>query len=187
MINPNLHRLKKILKKATKAERKGLGKIIRAPFGNSPDLLCDHMNYLRIGGVLQIFERRSYKQLVTDVADKCKIDWKLLTSDKSWHDLRTAEIEEVIVEKIVRSHKSTLPENDVLAFVKFLESELGEGIRDFLQGAPLPKKIKLSLNAIQETVIRFPNLFNPLFPKWKRLTKGVMYIHGIRKRIEDGA
>jgi hypothetical protein len=187
MINPNLRRLKKILKKATKAERKVLGKIIKAPFGNSPDLLCDHMNYLRIGGLLQIFERRSYKQLVTDVADKCKIDWELLTSNKSWHDLRTAEIEKAIVEKIVRSHKSTMPENDVHAFVEFLETELGKGIRDFLQGAPLPKNIKLSLNVIQGTVIRFPTLFDPLFPQWRRLTKGVMCIHGIRKRIEDGA
>ena len=184
MINPNLSELQKLLKNSTEEERNNLVDLIRAPVGNSPDLLCDHMNYLRIGGALQFFERRSYKQMVTDVADKCEIDWELLTAKKSWEDLRASEIEEAVVEKIVRSYETTLPQNDVLAFVEFFESELGQGIIDFLDESSLPEKIKIPLKVIQNIVIRFPALFDPLFPQWRLLTQGVMYIHGMRKTAE---
>ena len=180
MINPNLSELQKILKNSTEKERNNLGNLIRAPFGNSPDLLCDHMSYLRIGGALQFFERRSYKQMVTDVADKCEIDWELLTAKKSWEDLQASEIEEAVLEKIIHSYKS-LPQNDVIAFVEFVRSEVGQGIIDLLEETSLPKKIKIPLILVQNLVINFPALFDPLFPQWKLLTKGVIYIHGMRQ------
>jgi len=45
----------------------------------------------------QMFDRRDYKQLVTDVADRVGINWGSLTKIKPWSQLPASEIEAAIL------------------------------------------------------------------------------------------
>jgi hypothetical protein len=81
-------------------DRTNLQTVIGANFGNSPKCLCDHFIYLRDGAIGQIFSPRSYKQLVTDVADRVGIDWNSLCQERTWEQLKSYEIENTIVVKV---------------------------------------------------------------------------------------
>ncbi len=81
-------------------DRTNLQTVIGASFGNSPKCLCDQFIYLRDGAIGQIFSPRSYKQLVTDVADYVGIDWISLCQGRNWEQLKSYEIENTIVIKV---------------------------------------------------------------------------------------
>lgn len=81
-------------------DRTNLQTVIGASFGNSPKCLCDHFIYLRDGAIGQIFSPRSYKKLVTDVADRVGIDWNSLCQGRTWEKLKSYEIENTIVVKV---------------------------------------------------------------------------------------
>ena len=108
-----LKELHHFLKKVPRNDRKNLQKIIDAAFGTSRKSLCDQFIYLREGAVGQTFSQRSYKQLVTDVADHVRIDWKALLkkTGKKWKKLKSSEIEDAIVLKVFSEVFYKLPED----------------------------------------------------------------------------
>lgn len=99
MINDNLKELCQLLSKANAEDRANLRAIINAPYGDNPEHLCDHISYLGLTGgfLMQHYNKRNYKQIVTDVADEIKIDWVSFLGTRTWHELSEAEIENVIV------------------------------------------------------------------------------------------
>lgn len=96
----NFDELERLLEQASAVQRRELGEAIGCGFGYSPKLICDHICFLRAGAIGQMFDKRDYKQLVTDVADRVRIDWASLTARKKWAELKTEEIEAAIVERI---------------------------------------------------------------------------------------
>jgi uncharacterized protein YaaW (UPF0174 family) len=108
-----LSELHHFLKKVSKEDRKNLQKIIDAAFGTSRKSLCDQFIFLREGAIGQIHSQRSYKQLVTDVADHVGIDWKALLkkTGKKWKKLKSSEIEDAVVLKVFSEVFHQLPEN----------------------------------------------------------------------------
>lgn len=108
-----LQELHHFLEKVAQEDRKNLQEIIGAGFGDSRQSLCDQFIYLREGAVGQAFSQRSYKQLVTDVADHVGIDWKALLTktDKKWKKLKSSEIEDAIVVKVFSEVFHKLPED----------------------------------------------------------------------------
>jgi hypothetical protein len=96
----NFYELCSLLETALPEHRNALGELIEAPFGNSPSLLCDHLCFLRAGGIGQFFDKRDYKQLVTDVADRVGIDWNMLVSTAPWAALSAEQIEAAIVSHV---------------------------------------------------------------------------------------
>lgn len=97
-----LRELHHFLEKVHQEDRKNLQEVIGAGFGDSPSSLCDQFIFLREGAIGQIHSQRSYKQLVTDVADYLVIDWKALLkkTNKKWQELESSEIEDAIVVKV---------------------------------------------------------------------------------------
>jgi uncharacterized protein YaaW (UPF0174 family) len=122
MINNNLLHVKNLLDSASEEDRKNLQAIIGAGFGSSSELLCDHLNYLHGGFIGQLINRKSYKQLVTDVADRVKIDWPSLLNGRHWDDLGANEIEDTVVLKVFGDIYSKLSEEDK----KKIAEELGK-------------------------------------------------------------
>jgi uncharacterized protein YaaW (UPF0174 family) len=108
-----LKELHRFLKKVPTNDRKNLQKIIDAAFGASRKSLCDQFIFLREGAIGQIHSQRSYKQLVTDVADYLVIDWKTLLkkTSKKWQELESSEIEDAIVIKVFSEVFHKLPED----------------------------------------------------------------------------
>lgn len=90
----------KIVKAATREQRHNLGELTGSAFGSSPDTLCNHIRYLRAGSIGQIFWDKSWKQVVTDVADHVGIDWLATLNGRKWKDLKTEEIETAVVVKL---------------------------------------------------------------------------------------
>ncbi|HEY9879445.1 MAG TPA: hypothetical protein V6D29_13395 [Leptolyngbyaceae cyanobacterium] len=90
----------KIVKAATREQRHNLGELTGSGFGSSPETLCNHIRYLRAGSIGQLFWDKSWKQVVTDVADHVGIDWLGTFKGRKWRDLRTEEIEEAVVAKL---------------------------------------------------------------------------------------
>ena len=89
----------KIVSSATEEQRQNLAELTNSGFGSSPEVLCNHIRYLRAGSIGQIFYNSSWKQIVTDVADQIGIDWFELLDGRTWNDLPTQEIEGAIVIK----------------------------------------------------------------------------------------
>jgi uncharacterized protein YaaW (UPF0174 family) len=86
-----------IVSSATEEQRQNLAEMTNSGFGSSPEILCNHIRYLRGGSIGQLFCTTSWKQIVTDVADQIGINWSEILNDRSWHDLSTQEIEDAVV------------------------------------------------------------------------------------------
>jgi len=126
MINPELAALEQLLAMASEEDRRNLQEVIKAEFGSSPKLLCDHFNFLHGGFAGQLWNRSSWKQLVTDVADHIKIDWSPLLRGRHWDDLPAAEIEDAVVVTVVGKIVQNLSNEDR----KRLARELGTAFDD---------------------------------------------------------
>lgn len=126
MINNNLLHIRNLLDSASEEDRKNLQVIIGAGYGSSSELLCDHLNYLHGGFLGQLINRNSYKQLVTDVADHVKIDWKPLLNGRRWDELGSNEIEDAVVLKVFVDIYSKLLEKDK----KKIAEKLGKDVND---------------------------------------------------------
>ncbi len=88
-----------IVSSATEEQRQNLAEMTNSGFGSSPEILCNHIRYLRGGSIGQLFCTASWKQIVTDVADQIGINWSEILSDRTWNDLSTQEIENAVVVK----------------------------------------------------------------------------------------
>jgi uncharacterized protein YaaW (UPF0174 family) len=126
MTSDNLAELRELLEQAAPEDRANLQKIIDSGFGDSPEHLCDHMQYLWAGAVGQHLERRPYKQLVTDVADEIKIDWDVLLHGRNWTELSASEIEDSVVATLLPRIVASLPE----AERRQLAAELTQQVKD---------------------------------------------------------
>ena len=88
-----------IVSSATAEQRQNLAEITNSGFGSSSETLYNHIRYLRCGSIGQLFSTTSWKQIVTDVADRVGINWSEILNGRSWHDLSTQEIEDAVVVK----------------------------------------------------------------------------------------
>jgi uncharacterized protein YaaW (UPF0174 family) len=93
----------KIVQSATTEQRKNLADLTESAFGDAPDILCNHVRYLRAGSIGQLFWNDSWKQVVTDVADRISIDWATTLRGRQWRDLETQEIETAVVTKLFQN------------------------------------------------------------------------------------
>lgn len=93
----------RIVKSATREQRKNLAELTESAFGDAPDILCNHIRYLRAGSIGQLFWNDSWKQVVTDVADHINIDWTSTLNGRRWRDLETQEIETAVVAKLFQN------------------------------------------------------------------------------------
>jgi uncharacterized protein YaaW (UPF0174 family) len=89
----------KIVNSATEEQRQNLAKMTNSGFGSSPEILCNHIRYLRRGSIGQLFQHTSWKQIVTDVADRVGVNWSEVLNGLTWNDLSTQEIEDAVVMK----------------------------------------------------------------------------------------
>ncbi|MCU0565788.1 MAG: hypothetical protein MUF49_04255 [Oculatellaceae cyanobacterium Prado106] len=94
-----MEELYKILESATREQRKNLAELTDSAFGDDPGTLCNHVKYLKAGTIGQLFCNDSWKQVVTDVADRIGLDWAGEFGDRSWHHLTTQDIETAVVVK----------------------------------------------------------------------------------------
>lgn len=88
-----------VVSSSTEQQRQTLAELIDSGYGSSPEILCDHMRYLRGGSIGQFFCNTSWKQIVTDVADHVGINWSEILNGRSWQDLSAQEIEAAVVVK----------------------------------------------------------------------------------------
>lgn len=88
-----------ILSSATEEQRQNLAELTNSGFGSSSEILCNHIRYLRGGSIGQLFCNTSWKQIVTDVADRVCINWSVTLNGRTWHELTTQEIEDAVVVK----------------------------------------------------------------------------------------
>lgn len=171
-----LAELHTLLEAAPQAQRTELRDIIEAPFGTSPGHLCDHLLFLRAGAIGQHFDGRSYKQLVTDVADHAGIDWKPLIKGTSWHQLSAEDIERVIVATVDPEHLQRPDKQPHLPDV--VTGTLAMVLIHFVRrihpaAAILSGPISAGLD----------HLFSSLATDWRKLLAAVIYIHqAIRPR-----
>jgi len=122
----NLSELRALLDRASADDRANFQNLIGAGFGDTPELLCDHIQFLRAGVLGQFLDNRDYKQLVTDVADQIHIDWSALLRGRHWSDLSAADIEDAVVVTVVQGILRDLPD----AERRRLAEELGEEAHD---------------------------------------------------------
>lgn len=182
----NLDRLEKLLKKTSRDNRKGLANIIKPDFGerHNPRILCNHLNYLYKGGLVQVMSQipsgrpTTYKQLVTDVADRVKIDWSSLlhNHNTNYKNLRTRDIETAVARHVALSNIN-LPDreyhipqvasdtitNALITFVSTTQPEIAPII---IPGKPV---IGLVVNTIAELQAT----------EWKKLLATVIYVHEV--------
>ena len=97
MTNDNIWELKQLLECASHEDRTNLERLIKAPFGNNPDKLCDHFQFLLHGFFGQIVNKDDYRKFVTRVADHIQIDWPALNGNGEWRDLSASDIEDAIL------------------------------------------------------------------------------------------
>ena len=126
MTSNNLPELRALLDRASAEDRANLQRVIGAGFGDSPELLCDHIQFLRAGVIGQFLDNRDYKQLVTDVADHVQIDWPALLRGRQWSDLFAADIEDAVVVTALQKILRELPDEDR----RRLAEELGKEAQD---------------------------------------------------------
>ncbi|MDM7954577.1 MAG: hypothetical protein QUV07_15360 [Cyanobium sp. CZS 25K] len=111
-MNPELAQLEQLLEMATEEDRTNLQSLIGADFGNSPRLLSDHFNFLHGGIAGQIWNRKSWKKLVTDVADHIQIDWNALLRQKNWDVIGAAEIEDAVIMTTLGRLLKSMPDEE---------------------------------------------------------------------------
>jgi TolB-like protein/Tfp pilus assembly protein PilF/uncharacterized protein YaaW (UPF0174 family) len=126
MTSNNLPELRALLDRASAEDRANLQRVVGAGFGDSPELLCDHIQFLRAGVIGQFLDNRDYKQLVTDVADHVQIDWPALLRGRQWSDLFAADIEDAVVVTALQKILRELPDEDR----RRLAEELGKEAQD---------------------------------------------------------
>jgi uncharacterized protein YaaW (UPF0174 family) len=113
LINQNMLSLYDLLETVNSEDRGNLAKITKSGFGDAPDTLCNHMHFLRTGHVSQFFGfKRSYKQIVTDVADQIEIDWESCLKGRSWDELIEEEIENAIIASMFELCFDSMDEDD---------------------------------------------------------------------------
>ncbi|NEQ34382.1 MAG: hypothetical protein F6K04_25925, partial [Leptolyngbya sp. SIO4C5] len=95
-----MHEFYELVKAATPEQRANLSKLTGSGFGDSAGTLCNHIKYLRAGAVGQLFWGKSWKQVVTDVADQIGIDWQITLNGRRWQQLPTQDIENAVVAKL---------------------------------------------------------------------------------------
>jgi hypothetical protein len=169
----NFTELRLLLECTSQENRNALGKIIEAPFGNDPNLLCDHLCYLRAGMIGQLFDGRDYKQLVTDVGDRVCIDWSRLVAVRHWEHLSAADIEAAVIEH-VEPHDSDVEDTEY-----HLPEQLSKVLKDAL---------------IEQVVRRVPLfgdcagpflggaldiVFSQLSTDWRKLLATVIYVNRV--------
>ena len=126
MTSNNLSELRALLDRASADDRANFQRIIGAGFGDSPELLCDHIQFLRAGVFGQFLDNRDYKKLVTDVADHIQIDWPALLRGRQWSNLPAADIEDAVVVTFLQKLLPELPPEDR----RRLAEELGKDAQD---------------------------------------------------------
>lgn len=112
MTNANLWELKQLLERASHEDRTNLERLIKAPFGNSPDKLCDHFQFILHGFFGQLVNKDDYRKFVTRVADHIQIDWSAILRGRQWHELPVADIEDAVVVTTFQRTFNQLPEED---------------------------------------------------------------------------
>lgn len=128
----------------------------------------------------QLFDKRDYKQLVTDVADRVGINWNSLVRTRPWSAISAEEIESTIV-----SHVDP----------KQLH------IDDTQHHIPEPLAAALKSMLLRQIVLQFPLLsccgqvleagleyaFSLLSTDWRKLLAAVIYVNrAIRPRTNLG-
>lgn len=98
-----------IVSSATEEQRQNLAELTNSGFGSDPDVLCNHIRYLRGGSIGQLFCHTSWKQIVTDVADQVGIDWLGTLNGRTWNELSSQEIEDAVVVKQFQNMLEQLP------------------------------------------------------------------------------
>jgi uncharacterized protein YaaW (UPF0174 family) len=86
-----------IVSSASEEQCQNLAEMTNSRFGSSPEILCNHIQYLRSGSIGQFFNTSSWKQIVTDVADHIGINWSETLNGRTWYELSTQEIEDAVV------------------------------------------------------------------------------------------
>lgn len=175
----NLAELDYLLRKSSDYSRSKLGEIIEAPFGNDAGLLCDHLIFLRSGAIGQLFDKRDYKQLVTDVADRVGINWNALVGSSSWDQLSSQQIEDAITSHV----DSKVIETDDTEFHvdKNIATLLSSLLTRWVAGT-IPMA---SLLAPETERLLFEG-FSLLSTDWRKLVAAVLFINiAIRPEVES--
>ncbi len=118
-----MEEFKKIVQSATKEQRESLAKLTDSAFGDTPDILYNHIRYLKAGSIGQLFWNDSWKQVVTDVADHIGIDWTSTLSDRQWCDLKTQEIEAAVVAKLFQKMLEQLSQEEKQTLVMEMQRD----------------------------------------------------------------
>lgn len=173
----NLQELRMLLDAASSEHREALAEIIKVPFGNSPDQLCDHLSFLR-GGALGQFFCSDYKQLVTDVADRVRINWTVVApTPQLWKALTAEQIEDAIVAHIDHSQ---LQNEDTMPHVPAPIQDVLRTLAQYLASpVPLgPWLVDMGLGTV----------FSFLATDWTKLLATVVYTNqGIRGKLRPNA
>ena len=168
---PELHEL---LSETTAVKREKLAAVISSTAGASPAQICDRFLQLRADASDPIDAGKSYKQIVTDVADAIGLDWTAIDGNQKWEELKTGIIEEHIARRLYAGAKK-LPDARTVPL------------------RPIRVLVRVSLAELLSTVISTPSptagwvadgyaerlagsSFN-LSPAWNSLLAGVMFVH----------
>lgn len=176
----NYKELEALLELTSEYNRNTLGAIIDTPFGNAPSLLCDHLSYLKAGMLGQIFDSRDYKQLVTDIADRIKLDWSHIIKTKCWSDLSSEEIEAAIIAQID-------PERE---FSEDTERHIPDGIANFISTNLRRLIIRhFPVASCCDTVFEdsLDYVFGQLSTDWRKLLSALIFIHTVIRRETEKA
>ena len=168
----NFSELSVLLESAPEEHLKALGKIIDSSLGSSPSVICDHLCFLRAGALGQLIDRRDYKQLVTDVADRVKIDWTELVQFAPWSDLSAEQIESAVVRKVeVTPH----PSDDTQAhFHASIQYVVKAGLtKQFFRYVPLASGLAPVANEALDKA------FSVLSTDWSKLLAAVVFINRV--------
>ena len=166
-----LWELHNLLQRANAEQRHVLGRLIEAPYGSAAQALCDHISFLSGGPIGQCFSG-DYKQLVTDIADRIKLDWShLAPSPERWRNLTSLEIERTIVDAI-KNDKLTTGDLDV---EEPIPESIQLGIREFTQmvlhGLPY---VWIPGSVIDRGL---HHAMAPLGTDWQKLLAAILYTH----------
>jgi uncharacterized protein YaaW (UPF0174 family) len=130
---------------ATEEQRQNLAEMTNSGFGSSPEILCNHVRYLRGGSIGQIFHTASWKQVVTDVADQVGIDWGDVLNGRTWDDLPTQAIEDAVVVKQFQNVLEQLTPEQRQQILMELQRESGDPhFEQFLLGGGAMLAAKMS-------------------------------------------
>lgn len=163
----NLTELEALLSRTSQVDLDALGQIVGAPFGNTPKRLCDHLSFLRGGALGQLF-CSSYKQFVTDAADRVGIDWAHIAPNHSaWDALSAEQIEDAIVREVgpqLRQIKDVMPHEPVQTGLRILLDILTRKL-------PGGRLLQPLLRPISEQLV---SLFST---DWGKIASAIIYIN----------